>query len=298
MFLQSQINLSSKECLTTINKALGIQTLRDGLTKYKERKIVKLLEKDDFRKRMEFFKAVLHALPFLYSKSEEMEEYQWVKLSYNLHLKGLLIPELVRYQVGPTFYVSFGSIATQLKREFYLMLLDNEMEVYNLTNSRKVSIMNLRYCRSFLNPVVTDHDKNYKYFTPQEMRHIILSGERLESDYGASEIIEDESCLDWYNKWGWVYETEPTCYRAVDMRIGNYRLELEALDRLLELGLQDAMLPNTTLKLLTVADLIKYKKSIILESYMPVLKLEQDKLLEKLHNCKKYSERYFKLLNY
>lgn len=297
----SQSLMGSIQSLAKTAAGITYKLLRAMIKRYAQRRLNVRLKRETHEKQAQFMLLVLQKLPFLYNKSQEVEKYHWIKIAYELKKRGQLIPDLIRYQVGPTFFVSFGSIANQIKREFFLMVLNNDRSYPPINFRRKNfedshSLVRIKTRQETLN-------ETYEFFTFEEMRQIILSGDRISSDYDKESLggkEEDKDILsDWYNSWGWVYETGLECYRALCMEESNYVLELTVLDYLKQMQLSKALLQGTeSSKNCTLNDLILEKETLINEVYLPEVRLKKKSVGEEMKACKKNSQRYYDLMNY
>lgn len=277
------------------------------LNNYKQRKIEKKSKEELHLNRSEFIALVLERLPFLYTHSKEVENAQWIKIAYDLKLRDKLIPNTVRYQTGPYYYISFGSISTQIKRQFFLLFLKND----RTGNSQMIYPIKKpatkfnghgswdSYCNVPIKIRKNAANEFFEYLTSEEIKSIILNGDRSHVDFHEDAILKDDSQKDWFHKWGYVYETESDCYRALDIELKNYSLELTVLDNLLKLGVSFAEVPRTsTLGIKTIKDLIEEKKALILEKYIPGAVQKKAIKANQLSKCKDNTAKYNELMCY
>ncbi|WEJ94677.1 hypothetical protein PSN45_002171 [Yamadazyma tenuis] len=90
-----------------------------------------LKTKIEVHKHQEMFvELVLERLPFFYFNFPEEEEYRWIKIAYDLMHQGCLSPEIVRFQFGPHYFISYGSIANQIKQNFFLLYNNNFKTIF------------------------------------------------------------------------------------------------------------------------------------------------------------------------
>ncbi|CUM45915.1 unnamed protein product [Debaryomyces fabryi] len=270
---------------------------------YKRTKMEKKSKEELHLNRTEFIALVLERLPFLYTHSKEVENAQWIKIAYDLKMRDKLIPNIVRYQTGPYYFISFGSISTQIKRQFFLLFLKNDKtgnsQMIYPTKKPVTKFSSHESWDSYCNiPIkIRKNAANefFEYLTSEEIKSIILNGDRSHVDFHEDTILKDDSQKDWFHKWGYVYETESDCYRALDLELKNYSLELTVLDNLLKLGVSYSEVPKTsTLGIETIKDLIEEKRALILETYIPgaVQKkaIKADQLSKYKANTAKYNE--------
>ncbi|CAH6721417.1 hypothetical protein CLIB1444_06S01706 [[Candida] jaroonii] len=237
-----------------------------------------------------FLAAVLTSLPFLYCESREFEDYQWTRIAYDLGNADELLPHLVRYQVGPSFYISFGSITNQLKREFFKLFATN----YKSPKHPDTADDN------FHNSPIIYRDKQineeFEYFTTDEIKRLIINGDRLHSDFTQSSVPKkDPANSEWYHHWGYVYETNKDALRAIELEIGNYHLEISFLQDLLDLRLGYFNVQSTNTSL---SNLIRQKIHKINSVYLPRLQKLRAVKLKGLQSTKPFSSKFYDILHY
>lgn len=274
---------------------------------YKRKKLETRLTEELHIKRAEFISLVLKKLPFLYTHSMEVENSHWIQIAYDLKLQNKLIPDIVRYQTGPYYFISFGSISTQIKREFFSLFLSNDK-----TGVSQMIYPTVRSLTKFSSHDSSDSYNNapvktrknpasdlFEYFTSEEIKSIILNGDRSSENFYSAITVQDDSQKDWFHSWGYVYETEPDCCRALDLELSNYSLELAALDNFLKLGVSFAELPKTDgIGIQTLKDLIEEKQRLITEKYIPIATGKRSIKIDQLSKCKVNSAKYNKLMCY
>lgn len=281
-------------CENKIKHTCGkiLHSIHEMKAKKEDKKQIKELH----RKQAKFLALGLERLPFLYSLTVETENYHWIKLAYDLYEAGDLIPETVRYQVGPEFFVSFGSIANQIKREFFT-LFSNNCEAANI---HQLLMAGSKKTDSLTSLTISHRDcaidTTFEFFTIEEIRKMILQGDRNTADFSQCLYPNDDSQTDWYHKWGWAYETNEDAIRAIDLKLGNFYMELSFLDTLKELNLQDV--PVVSKNCLTVSDLIDEKKNLITGTLLPELQELKETKLKCLSKVKRYSQAYYDILHY
>lgn len=236
-----------------------------------------------------YIATVLTTLPFLYC-DKEFEDYQWKKLAYDLGNADELIPDLVRYQLGPKYFISFGSITNQLKREFFKLFATN-YKSYKHPDS---------FSDNYHNSPVTCRkecvNEDFEYFTTEEIKHLIINGDRVVCEFTQSDIPDkDPATKDWYHHWGYVYETNKDSLRAIELEIGNYHLELSFLQDLLELRLGYFYVGSTNISL---SQLILQKINHINTVYLPQSQALRDEKLKQLNSTKPFSLKFYHILHY
>lgn len=273
---------------------------------YKHKRMATKLKEEEHVKRAEFIALVLERLPFLYTYSKEIENAQWVKIAYDLNLKGKLLPSIVRYQTGPYYFISFGSISTQIKRHFFTLFLSNDKtgnsKMIYPSKRAKTKFTSNESSDSYCNiPIkMRKHAVNefFEYMTSEEIKSIIMNGDRTSVDFHKDFVVQDDSQTDWFHKWGYVYETEMECYRALEAELKNYSLELSVLDNFLELGVSFAELPATPTGTGTLKDLIEEKRRLIREKYIPTVLNKKAIRSLQLSKCKPNTTKYNELMSY
>lgn len=285
----------------------GYEYILKIIKNYKRRRMEKKSKEEQHLNRTEFIALVLERLPFLYTHSKEVENAQWIKIAYDLKMRDKLIPNTVRYQTGPYYFISFGSISTQIKRQFFLSFLKNDRTGNSqMIYPTKKPMTNFgcheswdSYCNVPIKMRKNAANEFFEYLTSEEIKSIILNGDRSYADFHDDTILEDDSQKDWFHKWGYVYETESDCYRALDLELKNYSLELTVLDNLLKLGVSFAELPKTsTLGIETLKDLIEEKRTLILERYIPVAIQKKAIKANQLSKCEANTAKYNELMCY
>lgn len=281
-FCESKIKQTRKNLLKSIQNVI---------TKKEEVKQLRITK----RKQDRFFSLVLERLPFLYFDSVEVENYHWSKLAFDLYQEDNIIPEIVRYKIGSSFFISFGSIANQIKREFLLMFAKN----YDLLSLNH----GLGYY-SIYNDVIGNLTKTYRdksidikfhSFSADKIKFMTLTEPRPSSDFKSSLIPSDESQTDWYHKWGFLYQCNEDSLRVIEMKIVNYQMEIVFLNALLNIYVQSGINePHEK----SVAYLMVQKKRNIQETFLPELEKLQQKRLNDLKKVKKGSQAYYDILHY
>lgn len=257
-------------------------------------------EKQLHRLQAKFIATVLEKLPFLYCGSADVEEFHWKKLAYELYKDFSLIPDVVRYQLGPNYFISYGTILNQLKREFFILFNDN---IKNGMFSYPGENTSCRFSKTFLDSFESQPlqlrektlSDDYEYFTPAEIRQQILSGDRNTQDFDTCSYNKEEKCLkEWYHRWGFVYETNRDVLYTLHLEILNYEQELKFLDNLLKLNLEYSDFPSG----LSITQQILKKKDIINTQYLPRLYISKAEKLEAISKVKRKSEAYHRLVDY
>lgn len=254
-------------------------------------------------KRSALIYSVLNKLPFLYVRSREVEESYWMLIAYELMKNNLINPETVRYQTGRSYYVSFGSIATQIKRDFYSLLLSNTKSIESgLSIFNAIDTTSTVHCEGIGNANLKLRsqaaDKDYEYFTPEEIRMIVLNGERCTANFLDNEKVKGFSSEEWYHGWGYVYQTNSDCYLALLVDIGNLHLEMEVLNMLQSLGLKFAELSCTGTGDSSLHEMVECKKTLIQNEYLPEALAKKRKLEHELGKYKSSSETFGRLFSY
>lgn len=267
--LDSTMDLYNKSNSLIVNSSLVTK-----INQIKAKKALKAEAKLNHSKKCQFLALGLERLPFLYFDAN-IEDYMWTKIAYDLALQGNLIPDIVRYQVGPTFFISFGNVANQIKREFYLLLLSNK-DVY-VSNKK--------------------NDLGVAFYTEEAIRTMVLAGDRNWVDFGRQQVEPHKCQTDWYHRWGWVYETNWDSYRAIDMKVSNYMLELSVLEFILKLKVQYATVPGTGTHSI-LKHIILRKMNLIKTKLIPEAEEVKAKQWERLTKVKRGSQKYYDILHY
>lgn len=268
-YLDSTMDFYNKSNSFIVNSSLVTK-----INQLKAEKALKAETKLNHAKKCQFLALGLERLPFLYF-DPKVEDYMWTKIAYDLAFQGNLIPDIVRYQVGPTFFISFGNVANQIKREFYLLLLSNK-DVY-VSNKK--------------------NDLGVAFYTEEAIRTMILAGDRNWVDFSRHQVEPHKCQTDWYHRWGWVYETNWDSYRAIDMKVSNYMLELSVLEHILKLKVQYASVPGTGNDSILKHIIIR-KMNLIKTKLIPEAEEVKAKQWERLTKVKRGSQKYYDILHY
>ncbi|CCE79651.1 Piso0_001733 [Millerozyma farinosa CBS 7064] len=274
------------------------------LSDFKKKKKERKLSRELHAKKSEFIRLVLERLPFLYSRSTEVENAEWIKIAYDLKIRNKLIPDIIRYQTGPTFFISFGSIASQIKREFFSLYLGNdkrsvsdtaiidETKRYSSADTEIISPKNIKIRKTAVND-------SFEFFTSEEIRSIILSGDHNTVNFYKREPLKDASQSEWFHKWGYVYVTEPDCYRALELELGTYHMEIAVLESLYGLNFNEADIPNTLdVSVSSLGDQLIRKYVLIREKLLPEVLERKSLKVQELNKSEPDSERYHQLICY
>lgn len=273
------------------------------LSNFKKKKKERKLSRELHAKKSEFIRLVLERLPFLYSRSPEVENAEWIKIAYDLKIRNKLIPDIIRYQTGPTFFISFGSIASQIKREFFSLYLGNDKRSVSDTaiidETKRYSSVEEVIPPKKIKIRKTAVNDLFEFFTSEEIRSIILNGDYNKVNFYKREPLKDVSQSEWFHKWGYVYVTEPDCYRALEFELGTYHMEIAVLESLYGLNFNEADIPNTLdVSVLSLGDQIIRKYVLIKEKLLPEVLERKSLKVQELNKSDPDSERYHQLICY
>lgn len=297
--------------ITQVNPEAGIEGALEKkrfsviakVSDFKKKKKERKLSRELHAKKSEFIRLVLERLPFLYSRSPDVENAEWIKIAYDLKIQNKLIPDIIRYQTGPTFFISFGSIASHIKREFFSLYLGNDKRCVPDTGiideMKRYSSVDKIIPHKSIKIRKTAVNDLFEFFTNEEIRSIILGGDYSKVNFYKREPSKDISQSEWFHQWGYVYVTEPDCYRALEFELGTYHMEIAVLECLYGLNFNEADIPNTLdVSVLSLADQIIRKYVLIKEKLLPEVLERKSLKVQELNKSDPDSERYHQLICY